>query len=77
MYPAVLPDGSPGGWGFADTDAAPEDLMQVQHLCEREVLWAISIPGESPFVAKVSVLVPVGAVLTQLSSCSTGQRRPG
>ena len=52
MYPPLLRNGKPGGWGFAEAEAA-DDLLHLQHLSEREVIWAVSVPGETPFVAEV------------------------
>lgn len=31
-----------------------DELLDMHYLTEREVVWAVSVPGESPFVAEVS-----------------------
>ncbi|KAF8582639.1 hypothetical protein K439DRAFT_1635083 [Ramaria rubella] len=51
IYPSLLRNARPGGWGLAEV-AADEDLLDLQHLKERDVVWAISVPGESSFVAQ-------------------------
>ena len=52
VYLSLLQDGHPGGWGLAEK-AGDQGPLEVQHLRQREVVWAISVPGESPFVAEV------------------------
>ncbi|KAJ6618233.1 putative alanine racemase-domain-containing protein [Mycena sp. CBHHK59/15] len=51
MYLAKRGSGQCGGWGLAD-DASPTDSVDYAHLRENTVVWAVSIPGESPWVAQ-------------------------
>lgn len=68
IYPAVLPSGSFGAWGLAES-VGSSDLPNLHSLREREVLWAVSIPGESPFVAEVGN--NFNHLLPQLWFCSS------
>ncbi|KAF8514049.1 hypothetical protein JB92DRAFT_2920727 [Gautieria morchelliformis] len=52
VYPSLLRNGKPGGWGFAEAEPADEAL-DLQYLSEREVVWVIAVPGESPYVAEI------------------------
>ncbi|PPQ66893.1 hypothetical protein CVT26_009833 [Gymnopilus dilepis] len=46
LYLAILNGNACGGWGITETTTTPEDV-QPEHLRERSVFWAISIPGLS------------------------------
>lgn len=54
LYPSVLSDGSPGAWGLAETTVLfGSSLPDLQSLRQREVIWAVTVPGESPFISEV------------------------
>ncbi|GJJ12424.1 hypothetical protein Clacol_006666 [Clathrus columnatus] len=55
LYPSVLSDGSPGAWGLAEStelNLNPSSL-DIHSLRQREVIWAVNVPGESPFVSEL------------------------
>lgn len=55
LYPSVLSDDSPGAWGLAEsTVLIDSSLPDLQSLRQREVIWAVTVPGESPFISEVS-----------------------
>lgn len=49
MYLAKLMDGGCGGWGIGDADNASTSELDYAHLRQCHVIWAVSIPGESPW----------------------------
>lgn len=61
VYQAEMPNHALGGWGLAE-DAHLQDSSDIQSgdsydtsgLGDRSTLWAVSIPGESDWVASVS-----------------------
>ncbi|KAJ7093101.1 putative alanine racemase-domain-containing protein [Mycena epipterygia] len=50
MYLAKRSGGRCGGWGLTD-DASSADDFNYADLRENAVVWAVSVPGESPWVA--------------------------
>ena len=49
MYLSSVKDSRCGGWGLDATEELPEDLdlhSDFNVLKERDVIWAVSIPGE-------------------------------
>lgn len=56
IYLAKLPGARCGGWGLGEDDAyapdqTPGESIEYADLKERIVLWAVTIPGESPWCA--------------------------
>jgi hypothetical protein len=48
MFLANLPDGKPGGWGLESSNIDGADHpIDYASLRECQVMWAVSIPGES------------------------------
>lgn len=46
MYLAVLQDGRCGGWGIAEH----ENQFDYANIKECSIIWAVSIPGECPWL---------------------------
>jgi hypothetical protein len=72
MFLSKLPDGTPGGWGIeSDTAENGQEPVNYEDLRECQVLWAVSIPGESDWCAReldgeLGTLVPRCALRSRL-----------
>jgi hypothetical protein len=57
MYLSSLDDGSCGGWGMYEDSAPsgdPEEIFDYRKLKERGIVWAITVPGTTKWLQKVS-----------------------
>ena len=52
MYLSRSKSGKLSGWGIEAAEDADYDDPEYEHLRECTVLWAISVPGESAWVAE-------------------------
>ena len=57
MYLSSLYDGTCGGWGMYENSASsgdPEEVFDYRKLKERDIVWAITVPGTTKWLQKVS-----------------------
>lgn len=57
VYLSSLDDGSCGGWGMYEDSASTGDLEEIfdyTKLKERSIIWAITVPGTTEWLQKVS-----------------------
>ena len=57
MYLSSLYDDTCGGWGMYEDSASsgdPEEVFDYRKLKERDIVWAITVPGTTKWLQKVS-----------------------
>lgn len=74
MYLAKLSHGSCGGWGIRDVSDGSADELDYANLRECNVIWAVSIPGESPWC--LDALRAASSLPSSPGSTSPGHSTP-